>query len=678
MAFRFFINVDKCLNMNNFDFFFYKKRSRHELHLTPDVYIGEGTGLSFRKAASDIRMYLDRFPYHVDDYQIIIAMRSDYKSGAAVWRDTLLSRLLNIDFDLRQSNILIRTGLGVQIAVNLIMLYEANVVKEIHAVNNPYMVSERLADDCHLLLQEIGVPADKENDPDAVREAWNKYVESRNSYFSNCPKMEDGTPADALYVFFRDLIGQYEEDRKHYRSTSHKVSTLHALREVLNGYQIFELITDKQNRNRDINTLIKVVEFSTTDYYAAEGMDTSTSLTEKCAAHWQQIVEQDDISIQEKYAKMLSDYRDRLSRYVANSEKGYAASDMESTLPESKIPPDDDISITDSIFESENAKRSRKIDPKSIITEFKNRLFPVGTLLTRWETTYGQVSAIFSQLGDSLEEYSDLLGEKYSERLEQRKKEERTWHRKAFVEGKTTKQEIEDLFAREKTLLTKMNQPQMTPSLCFQDQLNMETALEQENQNICHYIKCIQSVSARNFFLLIILLLGFTALLYGLLQPYNFESTATALYYAEYLGICFILMLFTWRLPLNYYRRKVNHCLIKLEDEMDKYITGYFDRAKQLHEYINLINKLDYIERHIHLKKNAVNTTEWVVNARTWHRNQAKDHLLKLEFFSGLISTYKPDHTLAEPDGFSIESGPVITRDHVDDVIDNKLYWPQA
>ena len=101
-------------------------------------------------------------------------------------------------------------------------------------------------------------------------------------------------------------------------------------------------------------------------------------------------------------------------------------------------------------------------------------------------------------------------------------------------------------------------------------------------------------------------------------------------------------------------------------------------RAKQLHEYINLINKLDYIERHIHLKKNAVNTTEWVVNARTWHRNQAKDHLLKLEFFSGLISTYKPDHTLAEPDGFSIESGPVITRDHVDDVIDNKLYWPQA
>lgn len=45
MAFRFFINVDKCLNMNNFDFFFYKKRSGHELYMVPDVHIGAGTGL---------------------------------------------------------------------------------------------------------------------------------------------------------------------------------------------------------------------------------------------------------------------------------------------------------------------------------------------------------------------------------------------------------------------------------------------------------------------------------------------------------------------------------------------------------------------------------------------------------------------------------------------------------
>ena len=678
MAFRFFINVDKCLNMNNFDFFFYQKRSRHEFHLTPDVHIGEGTGLSFRKAASDIRMYLDRFPYNVDDYQIIIAMRSDYKRGVKVWGDTLLSRLLDIDFDLRQSNILIRSGLGVQIAVNLIMLYEANVVKAIHAVDDQYMGSTRLADDCHLLLQEIGVSPDKENDLDSIKDAWSSYVKKHKKLYDNCPKLEDGTPANALYAFFTDLIKQYEKDKKSASSASTNVSTLHALKEVLNGYQIFELLTDKQNRDKDINTLLRVVEFSTTEFDVAEGMGKSMSLTEMCAAHWQQIVDRDDAKIQKKYAKMLSDYKERLSIYVANSEEGYSTSDTESTLPESIVPSDDEISITDSIFESETAKRSKKIDPKGLVKEFKSKLSPVSTLLGRWEQTYKQISKIFSQLGDSLEEYSTLLGDKYSEKLDRRKAEERTWHRKAYVEGANTKQEINALSEQEKYLLDKMNQPQMTPSLCFQDQLNMETALEQEDHNIRHYIKCMQSVSVKNFFLLIVLLLGLVALLYGLLQPYNFETTTTALYFAGYIGASFILMLFTWRLPLNYYRRKVNYCLIQLESEMDKYITGYFDRAKQLHEYINLINKLDYIERHIHLKKRAVKTTEWVVNARTWHINQAKIHIEKLEFYAGLIATYKQSQSIADTNSNGLENGPTISRDHVDDVIDNRLYWPQA
>ena len=205
----------------------------------------------------------------------------------------------------------------------------------------------------------------------------------------------------------------------------------------------------------------------------------------------------------------------------------------------------------------------------------------------------------------------------------------------------------------------------------------METALEQHDSNIRHYIKCMQSVSAKNFFLLIVVLLGFVALTYGLFQPYNFETTTTALYFAGYIVISFILMLFTWRLPINYYKRKLIICLSELESEMDKYITGYFDRAKQLHEYINLLNKIDYTERHIHLKKRAVKTTEWIVNARSWHINQVKIHLEKLEFFSGLIGTYKPDPSLADKD-YVLENDPIVSRNHIDDVIDNKLYWPQS
>lgn len=678
MAFRFFINVDKCLNMNNFDFFFYQKRSRKELYLTQDVRIGEGTGLSFRKAASDIRMYLDRFLSNIDSYQIIIAMRSDYDRGVKVWRDTLLSRLLDIDFDLRQSGILIRSGLGVQVAVNLIMLYEASVVKEIHALDEQYMGSARLAEDCSLLLREIGVPEEKENDLDSLKEAWNSYIEKNKKIYDSCPKLSDGTPANSLYAFFTDLIKQYEKDRKTASNASANVSTLHALKEVLNGYQIFELLTDKQNRSKDITALLRIVDFSTTDFDIAEGMGRSMSLNEMCSAHWKQIVKTDDVKIQEKYAKMLSNYRERLRRYVDNSVEGYVTSDTESTLPESVVPSDDEISVTDSIFESENAKRNKHFNPKEILTEFKGKLSPVRTLSDRWGKTYDQISKIFSQLGSSLEEYSACLGEKYSETLAGRKAEERGWHRKAYTESDTTKQEIASLSDMEKSLLDKMNRPQMTPSLCFQDQLNMETALAQEDNNIRHYIKCMQSVSAKNFFLLIVLLLGLVALLYGVLQPYNFESAETALYFAGYIGFSFILMLFTWRLPLSYYRREVSRSLTMLESEMDRYITGYFDRANQLHEYINLVNKLDYIERHIHLKKRAVKNTEWVIKAKSWHINQANIHIDKLEFFSGLIDIYDPVQSVDGSDGNIFETEPAISRDHVDDVTDSRLYWPQA
>lgn len=676
MAFRFFVNADKCLNMNNFDFFFYQKQSRRELHLAPDVHIGVGTGLSFRKAASDIRMYLDRFPYNVHDYQIIIAMRSNFRQYASTWRETLLSRLLDIDFDLRQSNILIRSGLGRQVAVNLIMIYEASVVRELHTIDDPYMGSDRFHHDCLLLLQEIGVPKGKEDDLDAVKAAWNQYIKSHTNQFQRGSLQRDGRIANSLRAFFTDLIQRCEERRKETEGASSNVSTLYALKEILGGYQIFELITDSQNRDKEINTLLRVVEFVTTDYNAAVGMDSVTQLTETCAAHWKQIIKTDNGKIQNKYAKMLSNYRERLSAYIANSESSYLTSDTESTLPESIVPSDDEISVVDSIFESE--KRSNDVDPKALVSDFKNKLFPVNTLPDRWKWTYEQISRVFSRLEESLKEYSNTLWQNYAQILEKRKKEERVWHNGAYVESISTKQEIRDLSDEESSLLIKMNQPQMTPSLSFQDQLNMETALEQKNQSIRHYIKCMQAVSGKGFILLIILVLGVVTLLYGILQSYNFESTTTAMYHVGYIGLSFILMLFTWKLPLNYYEKKVQSCLSELEREMDKYIKGYYDRAKQIHEYINLVNKLDYIGRHLRLKKKAVKTTEWIIKARTWHINQAKHHIEKLGFFDGLTGTYKTSQSFDESINNGLENEPTISRDHVDDVIDNKLYWPQT
>ena len=75
-CFRFLINVDQCLNMSYFDIFFYKLASQHKFHMSSVQMFGDTAQNSLRGAANDIRMYLDKYPYHVRDYQIIVAMRT--------------------------------------------------------------------------------------------------------------------------------------------------------------------------------------------------------------------------------------------------------------------------------------------------------------------------------------------------------------------------------------------------------------------------------------------------------------------------------------------------------------------------------------------------------------------------------------------------------------------------
>lgn len=673
-AFRFFINVGQCLNMSNFDIFFYQKRSRHELHLTPDVFITEGTGMSFRKAAADIRMYLDRHSATVSDYQIIIAMRGDYKSDVNVWKDTFLSRLLDIDFDLRLSNIFARAG----IAVNMIMLYETNLVRTLNVFDVSYMNSPRLVNDCKLLLREIGVPQGKENDLDALRAAWSSYSAANKEYFDSFPRMNGGVmPANSMYVFFTDLLNQYESDRKTALGSEldNQVSIYDALKEVLKGYQTFEIITDRQNRSKDIASLLRIVEFSTTDFVMAEGTENTISLPELCSAHWNRITQMDDADILRKYTEMLCNYRDRLQRY-ANSQGYYSAdAKAERLLPECNVPDMDDIRLDKSVFDTKARYDSGAGNPSKLVEEFKKKLSPRRTLLSRWNTCYSRLRNAFRELHKSLDSESEMLSNCYIHELEKRKEIEREWQKKSYVENDSTQQEINDLEKKRAELLNSLNQPHMTPSLRLQDQLNIESALEQENLNIIHYIKCIQSVSAKSFLLLILLLTGMVALMYGLLQTYNFNAIVTIIYYLAYLGASALIMFFAWGVPTRHYQKKLNSSLASLEDDLSRYISGYFDRAKQFREYINIVNMLDYVERHLSLRRRAVSTSEWMIKAHNWHVNQSEQHLKKLSFFSLPIT-----NTFDTGTGFNDGnvSFPEISKDHVDDVVDCELYWPQS
>ncbi len=685
MAFRFFINVD-CLNMYNFDFFFYKKRSEHQLMLYPDVFIGEGTGIPFYKAAFDIRSYLDRLPHNADefqhdvnDYQIIIAMRSDFVTKAETWRDTLLFRLLQVDFDLRRANILIRSGLGSEIAVDLVMLHETSVVKNVHTFNTLYLNSDRFEYDCSLLLAEIGIPKGKENDPNEVSLAFERYCGEHAEALSECGRMPDGTPADALYVFVRDLIEQLKKDEEDGTAAMAGVSVAGAARTVLKDYSVFELFVDQTNANKKTCTLLRVIEYATADFAFPVGMTQTSRLADQCEAYWKQIAAMPDNDIGMKYSQMLNGYKTRLKTGLIDIEQSSNSNTNNSRLPDTNIPDENDIGISESEFEDENEEKKLNIDPKALVESLKKKLHHIKEFDSLWNTAYSEIRSAFSRLGESLKEYSSQLGHIYAEKCGKRKMTEYAWNSSTYLEDADTQNDIKKLKNRKEDLLEELKQPQMTPSLTLQDQLNMETALEDENQSIRQYVRCIRSLTTKNFLLLAVLVTGFAALSYFLFQPYVFEETVTILIAVGYIVLSFILMMFTWKRPHSFYNHEIKACLDRLQGEMDVYIRGYYDRAAQFRKYVNIINRLDYIERHLRVKTRAVETSAQIAEAKKWHASQIKLHLNKLDFFSGIMEKAATGNSDENQDAeIQASYDPEISPNHIDDVIDAVLYWPQG
>ena len=73
--FNFYINVDQCLNMSNFDIFFYKLQKEQRFHLSNVNFYDNKSKDSLQTAMHDIRSFMDKNPFLVGDYRLIFGMR---------------------------------------------------------------------------------------------------------------------------------------------------------------------------------------------------------------------------------------------------------------------------------------------------------------------------------------------------------------------------------------------------------------------------------------------------------------------------------------------------------------------------------------------------------------------------------------------------------------------------
>lgn len=647
-CFRFLINMDQCLNMSYFDIFFYRLMSQHKFHVSNAQIFSKQADNTVRSAVRDIRLYLDKYPYHVEEFQIIVAMRSAFTPQPSCWEDTLLYRLLLMDQELRRARIFINSREGVDKALNLVMLYDADFSADLPQLEN-YMNTRRLEHDCGLLLD---MPASEgEGGDTAAAELLAAF------------RAHQQQKADQLR-----LLRQHMPSEEEPVQDSEVLELARFVRDQLFNFQIFEVQIDRNNRRKNILALLRLTEYINRSTVPGDEEQNRATLSQRCSDNWDQVWR--DPKLEHRYATMLQGYRQRLMNAAMELERPSFTLGEERRLPTLSIPADNAITCEDSVF-FDDQPHENGTDLQKILEDFLENKLSIRTLGSAWDETYARSRIFLEKMDYALKDCAESLSRQYSAALEQRKKDSILWRTSLYTATADTEKEVARLEHERDCRLEQLKSPHMTPSLSFQDQLNMQNSLEQGNRTIRFYARCISAMTAVNF-LLLLLVCALTCFgHYTFLQPYVFQSGESLMYYLVYLAAILVMMFLCWTMPYRYFQHKLRKCIKQLQEDAKKYIAGYYTKAEHFRAYINLLNQLDYITRHHRLRKKACSTSHRLSQGYLWHKVQVRQHLQKLQFFRGLIEL--GDLPQVDP---AEQIRPAIDGNKVCDVIDSPVYWP--
>lgn len=673
-CFRFLINIDQCLKMSSFDIFFYKLRHRHKLYIDQVQMFTQDFGSSLRHAANDIRAYLNKYPYHVGDYHIIVTMRSDYISDPA-WKNTMLYRLVHLHRELTDAHIYLNSRERADKSLSMVMLYDADFSAELPSLDN-YMSGRRFSEDCRKMLSELGL--DENCTFSEFNEALARYTQS-----DNC----DAAVASLLQGFSerqRDIIrdvallkettNRYLDDPREIEESyapDDVAGNLHAfLKNDFSSFQVFEMLIDRNNLRDSILSLLRVVEFI--NMSTTTNRDTIQRLTIRVRENWDAVM--NDAELELKYAKMLYFYKLDLSNLAMDLEGSDPTPVGSKTLPPPDIPSETDIKLTADDVKAENTDEKVK-ELRDSMKRYAGHV-TVKEAGAQWKEIYSGMKSVIWDLDGRLMKRARALSSRYSEILEKRNREYAAIDSDQYSVSNTTAREIDELNTAREEIFNLMKNPRMNSSLSFQDRLNMENALEEENVNISFYVRCLENVRTANMLLLILLCAIPWLISYTALQPYVYKETGALAFCILYIAAALVLMLLMWNIPRRYFARKIKKSVENLLEYTDKYLKAYAAKEQDFEHYINLLNRLDYITRSHQLRSDIYRKNGKLTKHILWQKVQVKKHLEKLKYFSGLIELYEKFFNSAELEArrAAAPAQKIVTEK---DVVDNSAYWPQ-
>ena len=386
-CFHFLINVDQCLNMSNFDMFFYKMENQQRFYLNNVTFFSESSRKdSLRSVVEDIRMYLDKYPFRVGDYQITLAMRQPFQKERT-WETSLLYKILRIIYELRRAHIFIGSKESVEKTVNIIMLYDSDFRAE--AVNLENYWENSFETEYQLLLDYLRVPRDSIDSEEDFRaclsEIFDTFGKTRVEgdsiiyllkcflhRFSNSDAdfQTNGWEEDEYDLNFEQLYEENEDDRPVSSvSRDHSWLLKQYIKERTAGMQIYERLIDRNNRRQMILSLLRIVEFITMDDDCPITQEKDTrSLYNISRSRWNKVW--DDDTLETRYSQMLWEYQSSLKIALHDIERPYSTYGQKEKLP--KYDPPREIKSSDSMHLG--SKEDRMEELGKVLRSFLNRI----------------------------------------------------------------------------------------------------------------------------------------------------------------------------------------------------------------------------------------------------------------------------------------------------------------
>ncbi len=656
MVFRFLLNVDHCLLMEKYDYFFYELQSNDEMMLFPNVRLGNGSTL--HENISDIRIHLDKNSHAINDHQIVFAMRGRVKENYT-WRESMLYRILSINYELQKANIYTSVANNHQCVVSIIALHEKNVIRNINNSDSNY-IEKTFSTDFKLLLEELNI-CDLDNvTAEDIRT-------NLAAYYKNPHK-------DVAVTYVLDKVYNQLKDMNvegHDFVTVFYESLFDSIKGIVTSFQIFEMVASSHNFDESINAVLRIVKYITDDFKASELM----GLPEVCKAKWSEVeaIHTDDLC--REYVEILTKYETKLSSYLEADSVKHRDNGKVKKFVNDNVPSETDIGQTITFgYDAEGkVKTIDTHDPQLEIEKFKKTINSTKGLMARWVKTHDSIKAIVDDAQREFENYESELGRQYTSILVKRKEE--------TIENKDVAYEVDDnmeSIIKERTklrddIIDRLRDTNLMPTKMYQDQLNLKSKLEEIGDRITHYINRLQSASGKSFLILFAIVELLIAVFYAIMQPYAVFKPS---YFIGYLVIVALILLSTWGLHISYYKKKIKNETEALSKSVKECMQGYIDSAKQMSTYINLINQLDFLDRDIKTRESAIDLNKWKLAVINWYVDEAKSHLMKIKFFDGMIRRYRKPSSSA-PAVVDINFLPEINNNRqIDEIKNCRLFWP--